>query len=64
MLPEILHLHKNRLNTRTSFILLLIPPIVFAIIVTAIVAFYKNQNSLVLGTHAAKLDIEAEFIQK
>ena len=64
MLPDILHIHKNRLNTKTSFILLLIPPIVFIIIVTAIVSFYRNQYSLVLGNQAANLDIEGKLIQK
>jgi hypothetical protein len=52
------HIHRNRLHRRFNLILLLIPPIVFALIVAGVVGAYKTQylNSIeetsVLGEQA------------
>jgi len=43
MSEGILHIHKNRLHRRVNLLLLLIPPIVFVLIVTAVFAAYQTQ---------------------
>jgi len=43
MSSDVVHIHKNRLNRKINLILLLIPPLVFALIVSAVVAAYQKQ---------------------
>ena len=42
-MSEVIHIHKNRVNSKINLILLLIPPVVFALIVAAVVGAYQKQ---------------------
>jgi hypothetical protein len=44
MAAKLLHILKNRSNRRVNLLLFLIPPLVFALIVAAVVGAYQRQN--------------------